>query len=51
MKTKILLVAIAYLGFIILGLSSGLLGVAWPSIRQTFDTPLDAVGALLLTTN
>jgi fucose permease len=26
------------------------LGVAWPSIRQTFGAPLDAVGALLLTT-
>ncbi len=50
MKTKILLVTIAYLGFVILGLSSGLLGVAWPSIRQTFGAPLDAVGALLLTT-
>jgi fucose permease len=50
MKTKILLVAIAYLDFVVLGLSSGLLGVAWPSIRQTFGAPLDAVGALLVTT-
>ena len=48
--TKFLLVTIAYLDFVILGLSSGLLGVAWPSIRQTFGAPLDAVGALLLTT-
>ncbi len=50
MKTKILLVIIAYLDFVVLGLSGGLLGVAWPSIRQTFGAPLDAVGALLLTT-
>lgn len=50
MKAKILLVTIAYIDFVILGLSSGLLGVAWPSIRETFGAPLDAVGALLLTT-
>jgi len=48
--TRLLLIVIAYLDFVVLGLSSGLLGVAWPSIRQTFGVPLDAVGALLLTT-
>ncbi|MCX7681981.1 MAG: MFS transporter, partial [Anaerolineae bacterium] len=48
--TKLLLITIAYLNFVVLGLSSGLLGTAWPSIQQTFGTPLDAVGALLLTT-
>jgi fucose permease len=34
--------------FIALGASSGLLGVAWPSIQATFNLPLDAVGLLLL---
>lgn len=48
--TKLPLIVIAYLDFIVLGLSSGVLGTAWPSIQQTFSIPLDAVGALLLTT-
>jgi fucose permease len=39
--------ALASLGFISLGLPEGLLGVAWPSIRATFDLPLDALGLLL----
>src|SRR5690606_24703581 len=28
----------------------GLLGVAWPSMRQTFGLPLDALGALFIST-
>jgi fucose permease len=40
---------LASLGFISLGLPEGLLGVAWPSIRATFDLPLDALGLLLAT--
>ena len=39
-----------FVGFVSLGLPDGLLGVAWPSIRQTFGLPLDALGALFLTT-
>src|SRR6266568_4864209 len=39
--------ALASLGFISLGLPEGLLGVAWPSIRASFDLPLDALGLLL----
>jgi fucose permease len=42
-----LLVGLAYLGFAGLGVRSGLLGVAWPSMRADFDVPLDAIGALL----
>lgn len=38
---------IAYLSFVSLGLYDGLLGVAWPSIRQTFGVPLDALGVIL----
>ena len=41
------LVAIAYLGYVSLGLPDGLLGVAWPSMRATFAQPLDALGPLL----
>ncbi|MDQ6673561.1 MAG: MFS transporter [Chloroflexota bacterium] len=41
------MVGLAYVGFIGLGVRSGLLGVAWPSIRADFDVPLDALGALL----
>lgn len=41
-------VAVAFLAFVGLGLSSGLLGVAWPFIQEDFDLVLDAVTALLL---
>jgi fucose permease len=46
---SLLLVGLAYVGFISLGLPDGLLGVAWPSIRGFFHLPLDALGALLVT--
>jgi fucose permease len=45
-----LLVGLAYAAFISLGLPDGLTGVAWPSIRTTFQLPLDALGALITTT-
>lgn len=38
----------AYLIFIALGLASGLLGVAWPSLQTTFALPQSAMGTLLL---
>jgi fucose permease len=41
---------LSYLAFVSLGLPDGLLGVAWPSIRETFALPLDALGALLVST-
>ena len=44
---KLGLVLLAYVAFIALGMPDGLLGVAWPSIRSSFDIPLDAVGWLL----
>lgn len=34
------------LGFVSLGLPEGSLGVAWPSIRDSFSLPLDALGFL-----
>jgi len=45
---KLLLIGIAYAGFVVLGLPSGLLGVAWPSIRGAFGLSLDAVGMLFV---
>lgn len=42
-----LLIGLAYVAFISLGLPEGLTGVAWPSIRATFDLPLGALGALI----
>jgi fucose permease len=41
-------IILAYAGFVALGLSIGMLGVAWPFIRDTFGLSLDAVGILLL---
>lgn len=39
---------LACLAFITLGLPDGLIGVGWPSIRQTFHLPVDAIGGLLV---
>ena len=41
-------IAVSYLAFIVLGLYDGLLGVVWPSMRDSFGLPLDAVGILLV---
>ena len=49
-RSAFLLVGIAYASFVGMGLSSSLLGVAWPSIRSSFGISLDAVGALLVAT-
>ncbi len=47
---KIGLIVLAYIAFVALGMPDGLLGVAWPSIRQSFSLPLDALGLLLTAT-
>ena len=47
-RSQLVLVGIAYVSFIGLGMPSGLLGVAWPSIRSTFGLSLDAIGSLLV---
>jgi fucose permease len=39
---------LAYAAFIVLGLPTGLLGVAWPTMRAEFALPLDAMGLLLI---
>ena len=47
-STNYRVVIIAYLSFVALGLPGGMLGVAWPSIRDTFEVPSAALGTLLL---
>lgn len=42
-----LLALLAFLAFVSLGLPDGLLGVAWPSIRESLGVPLDALGLLV----
>lgn len=39
---------VAFLTFVGLGLSAGLLGVAWPYMQEEFNLALDAVSVLLL---
>ncbi|HEY3290003.1 MAG TPA: MFS transporter [Anaerolineae bacterium] len=41
-------ILIAFMAFVGLGLSAGLLGVAWPFMQKDFNLPLDAVSLLLL---
>jgi fucose permease len=53
LKTDYITVIIAYLSFVVLGLPSAMLGIAWasdkwPSIQKTFNLSLDSIGALLL---
>jgi len=49
-RRTLFLLALAYTGFVSLGLPDGLLGVAWPSMRARFDLALDAIGPLLVAT-
>lgn len=48
MRRTGLLVGLSYAAFVSLGLPDGLVGVGWPSIRQTFGLPIDALGAMLV---
>jgi fucose permease len=43
-----LLLALAFIGFISLGLPDAVIGVAWPSVRDTFHLPQSAVGVVLV---
>jgi fucose permease len=47
-QTRIILIAIGFFSYIAIGLPGGVLGVAWPSIRDTFSLSLDAVAALFI---
>ena len=42
------LVPLAFLAFVSLGLPDGVLGVAWPSLRRSFDRPIDQLSLILL---
>ena len=42
------LAPLAFLAFVSLGLPDGVLGVAWPSLRRSFDRPIDQLGLILL---
>jgi len=44
-----MLLIVASLAFVSLGLPDGVLGVAWPSVRRSFDVPLSHLGVLLAT--
>jgi fucose permease len=43
-----LLIALAYVGFVSLGLPDAVTGVAWPTIRDTFRLPQAAVGLVFV---
>ncbi len=47
---QIFLVVILYICFISLGLPDGVLGVAWPQMRLTFNAPLSLVGIVSVIT-
>jgi fucose permease len=47
-RAGLLILLLAYAGFIALGLSNSLMGVAWPSIADTFGQPLEALGVFLI---
>ena len=47
-RFDLLVVAIAYTIFIILGLPEGMLSVAWPTLQETFSVTEGALGSLLL---
>jgi fucose permease len=47
-KSNTLLVSLAFAIFIVVGLNAGLLGVAWPSIRDTYAVGDDAFGPFTL---
>ncbi len=42
------LIIISFFAFVSLGLPDGLMGVAWPGIRQQFQLPVDALGIILV---
>src|SRR5688572_14881770 len=43
-----LLIALAYVGFVSLGLPDAVIGVAWPTVRDTFRLPQGAAGIVFV---
>jgi hydrogenase/urease accessory protein HupE len=39
--------AIAFIGLVLLGLPTGMLGIAWPSMRVSLDAPFVGLGVLV----
>jgi len=46
---NLLLIVVAYVGFVSLGLPDSVIGVAWPSVRDRFHLEQGAVGSLFVT--
>jgi fucose permease len=46
-RVRVRTATIAFAGFVVLGLPTGMLGIAWPSIRADLDAPLAGLGVLL----
>jgi fucose permease len=47
-RPTVLLIALAYVGFISLGLPDAVIGVAWPTVRETFSLPQAALGIVFV---
>ena len=45
---RLLLIALAYVGFVSLGLPDAVIGVAWPTVRDTFSLPQGAAGMVFV---
>jgi hypothetical protein len=43
-----LLIALAYVGFVSLGLPDAVIGVAWPTVRDSFCLPQGAAGMVFV---
>lgn len=47
-RSGLLLILLAYIGFVSLGLPDTVIGVAWPSVRDTFHVPQSAAAVVFL---
>src|SRR5918999_5991962 len=47
-RPGLLLIVLAYVGFVSLGLPDAVIGVAWPSVRDNFRLPQGAVGMVFV---
>jgi fucose permease len=47
-RPGLLLIALAYVGFVSLGLPDAVIGVAWPSVRDAFGLPQGAAGLVFV---
>ncbi|MDB5386054.1 MAG: putative transporter [Planctomycetaceae bacterium] len=47
-RPRLLLIALAYLGFVSLGLPDAVIGVAWPTVRDTFSLSQSAIGMIFV---